>query len=89
MKPMPTRLRLEWNRAQNGRCIVTAYEACCKHQFGYVLPLKADVVRRLCWAVLVEDLPGWANLAIGDCLMRSYTISMLRHRSRIDIAHCA
>lgn len=36
-------------------------------EFGYVLPLKADVVRRQAGQCL-EDLPGWANLAIGDCL---------------------
>lgn len=36
-------------------------------EFGYVLPLKADVVRRQAGQCL-DDLPGWANLAIGDCL---------------------
>ncbi len=36
-------------------------------EFGYVLPLKADVVRRQAGQCL-EELPGWANLAIGDCL---------------------
>ena len=36
-------------------------------EFGYVLPQKADVVRRQAGQCL-EDLPGWANLAIGDCL---------------------
>ena len=36
-------------------------------EFGYVLPLKADVVRRQAGQCL-EDLPGWANLAIGACL---------------------
>lgn len=36
-------------------------------EFGYVLPLKADVVRRQA-GLCLEDLPGWANLAIGDCL---------------------
>lgn len=36
-------------------------------EFGIVLPLKASSVRLQTGAVL-EDLPGWANLAIGDCL---------------------
>ena len=34
---------------------------------GIVLPLKAQVVRRQAAAHL-EDLPGWANLVIGDLL---------------------
>ena len=36
-------------------------------EFGIVMPLKASVVRTQAAAAL-EDLPGWANLAIGDCL---------------------
>lgn len=36
-------------------------------EFGVVLPLKADTVRRQAAASL-EDLPGWANCAIGDLL---------------------
>jgi transposase len=36
-------------------------------EFGVVLPLKAQTVRRQAGACL-EDLPGWANLAIGDLL---------------------
>jgi transposase len=36
-------------------------------EFGIVMPLKASVVRAQAAAAL-EDLPGWANLAIGDCL---------------------
>jgi len=36
-------------------------------EFGIVMPLKANTVRLLAGAAL-EDLPGWANLAIGDCL---------------------
>ncbi len=36
-------------------------------EFGVVLPLKAEVVRRQAAASL-EDLPGWANLVIGDLL---------------------
>jgi transposase len=36
-------------------------------EFGIVLPLKAATVRREA-AVCLEDLPGWANVAIGDAL---------------------
>ena len=36
-------------------------------EFGIVLPLKADTVRRQAAACL-EDLPGWANTVIGDML---------------------
>jgi transposase len=36
-------------------------------EFGVVMPLKASTVRLQAGAAL-EDLPGWANLAIGDCL---------------------
>lgn len=36
-------------------------------EFGIVLPLKADTVRRQATACL-EDLPGWANTVIGDML---------------------
>lgn len=36
-------------------------------EFGFVMPLKASTVRLQAGAAL-EDLPGWANLAIGDCL---------------------
>lgn len=36
-------------------------------EFGVVLPLKAEVVRRLATAQL-EQLPGYANLVIGDLL---------------------
>jgi transposase len=36
-------------------------------EFGIVLPLKAATVRREAAACL-EDLPGWANTAIGDAL---------------------
>ncbi|MBB5206431.1 transposase [Inhella inkyongensis] len=36
-------------------------------EFGIVLPLKAATVRRQALLHL-EDLPGWANLAVGDCL---------------------
>ncbi|MET3373571.1 transposase [Variovorax boronicumulans] len=36
-------------------------------EFGVVLPLKTETVRRRAAACL-EDLPGWANNAIGDML---------------------
>src|SRR5436853_6941420 len=36
-------------------------------EFGVVLPQKAEVVRRQAREHL-EDLPGWANLVIGDLL---------------------
>ena len=36
-------------------------------EFGVVLPLKAEVVRREACSHL-EDLPGWANTVIGDLL---------------------
>jgi transposase len=36
-------------------------------EFGIVMPLKASTVRLQAGAAL-EDLPGWANLAVGDCL---------------------
>ena len=36
-------------------------------EFGVVLPQQANSVRRLAGAAL-EDLPGWANRAIGDLL---------------------
>mgnify|MGYP001218565485 FL=1 len=36
-------------------------------EFGIVLPQKAQVVRRSAHEHL-EELPGWANTAVGDCL---------------------
>ena len=36
-------------------------------EFGIVLPLKASTVRREA-ASCLEDLPGWANTAVGDLL---------------------
>lgn len=36
-------------------------------EFGIVLPLKAEVVRREA-ALRLEELPGWANTVIGDLL---------------------
>lgn len=42
-------------------------------EFGIVLPLKAATVRREAAACL-EDLPGWANVAIGDALSELYRL---------------
>ncbi|MFZ5526427.1 MAG: IS110 family transposase [Pseudomonadota bacterium] len=42
-------------------------------EFGLVLPLKAATVRREAAACL-EDLPGWANVAIGDALSELYRL---------------
>jgi transposase len=59
------------HRARQG--YVQARTACINRvrgllaEFGHVLPLKADTVRRQA-AALLEDLPGWANTVIGDLL---------------------
>jgi transposase len=59
------------HRARQG--FVQARTACINRirgmlaEFGHVLGLKADTVRRQA-AGLLEDLPGWANLVIGDLL---------------------
>ena len=42
-------------------------------EFGIVLPLKAATVRREAAACL-EDLPGWANVAVGDALSELYRL---------------
>ena len=42
-------------------------------EFGIVLPKKADGVRRQAGASL-EDLPGWANRAIGDLLSHLHAL---------------
>jgi len=42
-------------------------------EFGTVLPLKAATVRHEAAACL-EDLPGWANVAIGDALSELYRL---------------
>ncbi|MDB5744511.1 MAG: family transposase [Polaromonas sp.] len=39
-------------------------------EFGIVLPLKAQTVRREAMAQL-EDLPGWTNTVIGDLALRT------------------
>jgi transposase len=59
------------HRARQG--YVQARTACINRirgllaEFGHVLALKADTVRRQA-AALLEDLPGWANTVIGDLL---------------------
>ena len=63
--------RLMVHRARQG--FVTERTACINRirgllgEFGIVLPLKAEVVRREARNHL-EDLPGFANLVIGDLL---------------------
>jgi transposase len=63
--------RLMVHRARQG--FVAARTACINRirgllsEFGIVLPLKAEVVRREARNRL-EDLPGYANLVIGDLL---------------------
>jgi len=65
------------HRARQG--YVQARTACINRvrgllaEFGHVLPLKADTVRRQA-AALLEDLPGWANTVIGDGYLRSLLI---------------
>lgn len=59
------------HRARQG--FVQARTACINRirgllaEFGHVLALKPDTVRRQA-AGLLEDLPGWANTVIGDLL---------------------
>ena len=59
------------HRARQG--FITERTACLNRirgllsEFGIVLPLKAEVVRRQAHEHL-EDLPGYANLVIGDLL---------------------
>jgi len=63
--------RLMVHRARQG--FVAARTACINRirgllsEFGIALPLKAEVVRRQAREHL-EDLPGYANLVIGDLL---------------------
>ena len=67
--------RLMVHRARQG--FVTARTATINRirgllaEFGVVLPLKAEVVRREA-ASKLEDLPGCANLVIGDLLSEVY-----------------
>lgn len=60
-------------------------------EFGIVMPLKASTVRLFAGAAL-EDLPGWANLAVGDCLSELHRLDQriveydrhLAHTARAD-----
>lgn len=45
-------------------------------EFGHVLPLKADTVRRQA-ALVLEELPGRANLVIGDLLAELHRLDAL------------
>ena len=71
MKSLEQQSQLMVHRARQG--FVEARTACINRirgllsEFGQVLPLKADTVRRQAGALL-EDLPGWANTVIGDLL---------------------
>jgi transposase len=71
VKSQEQQSRLMVHRARQG--YVAARTACINRirgllsEFGIVLPLKAEVVRREAHNHL-EDLPGYANLVIGDLL---------------------
>jgi transposase len=71
VKSVEQQSRLMVHRARQG--FVTARTATINRirgllaEFGVVLPLKAEVVRRQAAAEL-ENLPGYANLVIGDLL---------------------
>ena len=71
VKTVEQQSRLMVHRARQG--FVVARTACINRirgllsEFGVVLPLKAEVVRREARNHL-EDLPGYANLVIGDLL---------------------
>ena len=70
-KSLEQQSQLMVHRARQG--YVEARTACINRirgllsEFGHVLPLKADTVRRQAGALL-EELPGWANTVIGDLL---------------------
>ena len=71
VKSVQQQSQLMVHRARQG--FVQARTACINRirgllaEFGHVLPLKADTVRRQA-AGLLEELPGWANTVIGDLL---------------------
>ena len=44
-------------------------------EFGVVLPQNTNTVRRQAAAVL-EDLPGWANRAVGDLLSHMHALDL-------------
>ena len=70
-KSLQQQRQLMVHRARQG--YVEAHTACINRirgllsEFGHVLPLKADTVRRQA-GLLLEELPGWANTVIGDLL---------------------
>jgi transposase len=70
-KSLEQQSQLMVHRARQG--YVESRTACINRirgllsEFGHVLPLKADTVRRQAGALL-EQLPGWANTVIGDLL---------------------
>tara|TARA_B100001105_G_scaffold255407_1_gene254669 strand:- start:3091 stop:3936 length:846 start_codon:yes stop_codon:yes gene_type:complete len=71
VKTVEQQAQLMVHRARQG--FVTERTACINRirglltEFGIVLPLKAEVVRRQAREHL-QDLPGYANLVIGDLL---------------------
>ena len=70
-KSLEQQSQLMVHRARQG--YVESRTACINRirgllsEFGQVLPLKADTVRRQA-GLLLEELPGWANTVIGDLL---------------------
>jgi transposase len=87
VKTQDQQSRLMVHRARRG--FVGARTACLNRirgllsEFGVVLPLKAEVVRREACERL-EDLPGYANLVIGDLLSE---VSHLDERIKHYDAH--
>ena len=57
-------------------------------EFGIVMPLKASTVRLQAGATL-EDLPGWANLAVGDCLSEVHRLDQRIAEYDRHLAHNA
>jgi transposase len=70
-KSLEQQSQLLVHRARQG--FVDSRTACINRirgllaEFGHVLPLKADTVRRQA-AALLEELPPWGNTVIGDLL---------------------
>jgi transposase len=57
-------------------------------EFGIVLPQKAQTVRRQAGAHL-EDLPGWANTAVGDALSEIHRLDERLAEYDRHVAHMA
>jgi transposase len=57
-------------------------------EFGTVMPQKAATVRRQA-ASHLEDLPGWANLAVGDCLSEIHRLDERLAEYDRHVAHIA